>query len=138
MSSAFDDYVFDVRPLQPPTAEEIWDNIRRLDEVIRALPPLPEFIAMHPAEWETFRSPIPIRDPSPWAPPPFPTVPVRLDEEIPRGIVRIRVADEDRDVPTSEAMRVITQYLTGRPAESSPAPDAEVTSPTGPAPHKKA
>lgn len=55
-------------------------------------------------------------------------MPVRIDEEIPLGIVRIRVDGEDRDVPVSDAVRVITAYLTGAPVGPSPGPDAEVTS----------
>lgn len=58
MTGPFDDFTFDLAPIRSPTGEEIEDNIRQLYKLIRALPPLPEYVAMHPAEWETFHTSI--------------------------------------------------------------------------------
>ena len=115
MNDTFREYAFELAHPKPPTTDEIMANINRMLEETRHLPPLPEYIAIHPDDSIAFKSLFPAAPEKPyghWMGRPLTSVPIRLDDSVRRDTVRVRVEGEDRDMPF-----VMPRYL---PAPEDP------------------
>lgn len=85
-----------------PLVDEVMVNIKTMLEMTRDLPPMPQYIAVHPDDLEAFKSLFPMNPDEPighWMGRPLTGVPVRTDPDVHRDTVRVRVDGKDRDFP---------------------------------------